>query len=85
MPPCTIGIDYGTNSVRAVVVNTRDGHELGSGVVDYPSGKHGILLDARDHHDGPSSTPAIISMGWNNRCGWHSRKQRGHPVLMRRR
>ena len=50
MPPCTIGIDYGTNSVRAVVVDTRDGHELGSGVVDYPSGKHGILLDTRDHH-----------------------------------
>ena len=50
MAPLTIGIDFGTNSVRALVVDTRDGRELGSAVVDYPSGKHGILLDPRDHH-----------------------------------
>ena len=50
MPPLTIGIDYGTNSVRAVVVDTRNGDEIGSGVVDYPSGKAGVLLDDRDHH-----------------------------------
>ena len=50
MAPLTIGIDYGTNSVRAVVVDTYDGREIGSAVVDYPSGKAGILLDARDHH-----------------------------------
>jgi L-ribulokinase len=48
--PYTIGIDYGTNSVRAIVVDTTNGREIGSAVVDYPSGKQGILLDPRDHN-----------------------------------
>ena len=46
----TIGIDYGTNSVRALVVRVRDGAEFGTGVVDYPSGHQGVLLDPKDHH-----------------------------------
>lgn len=46
----TLGIDYGTNSVRALIVRCRDGVEFGSGVADYPSGRSGILLDAKDHH-----------------------------------
>ena len=46
----TLGIDYGTNSVRALVVRCADGAELGSCVVNYPSGKQGVLLDAKDHH-----------------------------------
>jgi L-ribulokinase len=46
--PFTLGIDYGTNSVRALVVDVRDGRELGTAVVNYPSGKEGILLDPRD-------------------------------------
>src|SRR5882724_10857834 len=46
----TLGIDYGTNSVRALVVRCADGAELGSAVVNYPSGQQGVLLDARDHH-----------------------------------
>ena len=50
MAPLTIGVDYGTNSVRALVVDVASGRELGSAVVDYPGGKAGILLDARDHH-----------------------------------
>jgi L-ribulokinase len=48
--PYTLGVDYGTNSVRALVVDVRDGRELGAAVVNYPSGKEGILLDARDHN-----------------------------------
>src|SRR5438093_9712559 len=48
--PFTLGIDYGTNSVRAIVVDVSNGRELGSCVVDYPSGKHGVLLDPRDHN-----------------------------------
>ena len=48
--PYTIGIDYGSNQVRALVVDVADGREVGSGVVNYPSGQHGILLDPRDHH-----------------------------------
>ena len=46
----TLGIDYGTNSVRALVVRCRDGAEMGSAVVPYPSGREGVLLDPRDHN-----------------------------------
>ena len=46
----TLGIDYGSNSVRALVVRCRDGNEFGSAVFDYPSGEQGILLDDKDHH-----------------------------------
>lgn len=46
----TLGIDFGTNSVRAIVADCSTGRETGSCVVNYPSGKHGILLDPRDHH-----------------------------------
>ena len=48
--PYSIGIDFGTNSVRALVVDTADGREVGTAVVEYPSGQAGVLLDARDHH-----------------------------------
>lgn len=48
--PYTLGLDYGTNSARALVVDCRDGREIGTAVVDYPSGKQGILLNAADHH-----------------------------------
>jgi L-ribulokinase len=46
----TLGLDYGTNSVRCLIVRCADGAEISSAVVDYPSGKQGILLDAKDHH-----------------------------------
>ena len=44
----SIGVDYGTNSVRALVVDVDNGRELGTHVYNYPSGKAGILLDPRD-------------------------------------
>lgn len=43
-----LGVDYGTNSVRALVVDVRDGTEVGTGVFAYPSGEMGVLLDDRD-------------------------------------
>ena len=43
-----IGVDFGTNSVRALVVRASDGLEYGSCVVDYPSGAQGVLLDPKD-------------------------------------
>jgi L-ribulokinase len=46
----TIGVDYGTNSVRAVVVDTADGRVAGAEVFDYPSGEQGVLLDAKQPH-----------------------------------
>ena len=48
--PDTIGLDYGTNSARALVVDCSDGREIGTAVVDYPSGNQGILLKSSDHH-----------------------------------
>lgn len=46
----TIGMDYGTNSVRAIVVRSADGAEIGSCVFDYPSGDQGVVLDPADHN-----------------------------------
>jgi L-ribulokinase len=40
-----IGVDYGTNSVRALVVDTNTGDELATEVFDYQRGEAGILLD----------------------------------------
>ncbi len=46
----TIGLDYGTNSARALVVDCADGREIGTAVVGYASGQQGVLLDPGDHH-----------------------------------
>jgi L-ribulokinase len=48
--PCVLGIDYGTNSVRALIARCADGHEMGAAVFNYPSGDAGVLLDPRDHN-----------------------------------
>lgn len=45
-----IGLDYGTNSVRCVVVDTTDGRELGACVYEYETGEAGIILDLADHN-----------------------------------
>lgn len=47
---CTIGIDYGTNSVRAIVVGCADGRVRGTSVFDFPSGEQGVLLHPKDPH-----------------------------------
>jgi L-ribulokinase len=46
----TIGVDYGTNSVRAVVVDCTDGRVAATRVFEYPSGDHGVLLDPKQPH-----------------------------------
>ena len=46
----TIGLDYGTNSVRCVIVDIADGSEIGTAVYNYPTGQEGILLDKADHN-----------------------------------
>ncbi len=45
-----IGLDYGTNSVRCLIVDTRDGREVGTCVHGYESGQMGILLSKQDHN-----------------------------------
>jgi L-ribulokinase len=44
----SIGVDYGTNSVRALIIDVADGQEVAAGLYDYPSGDAGILLDPKD-------------------------------------
>ncbi len=41
----TIGIDYGTDSVRSVIVNTKNGKEVASHVFLYPQWKKGRFCD----------------------------------------
>ncbi|HWI56126.1 MAG TPA: ribulokinase, partial [Bacillota bacterium] len=53
-PKYTIGLDYGTNSVRALIVNVANGREVGSAVWGYAHGTAGVILDrdpnlARQH------------------------------------
>jgi L-ribulokinase len=46
----TIGVDFGTNSCRAIVVACADGQTIGTGVSDYHSGDHGVLTHPSDPH-----------------------------------
>jgi len=43
-----IGLDYGTNSCRSVIVDLSDGREVATHVFDYPTGEAGILPDPKD-------------------------------------
>ncbi len=49
-----LGLDYGTNSVRALIVDVRNGKEVGTAVWEYAHGDHGVILSrdpnlARQH------------------------------------
>ncbi|MGD0596961.1 MAG: ribulokinase [Sedimentisphaerales bacterium] len=46
----TLGLDYGTNSVRCVIVDIANGKEIGTAVYNYPTGQAGIILDKNDHN-----------------------------------
>jgi L-ribulokinase len=53
-PQYTIGLDYGTNSVRALIVNVTNGMEIASAVWEYAHGTRGVILSrdpnlARQH------------------------------------
>jgi len=50
----SLGLDYGSNSVRAIVVNVANGREVGEAVWNYQHGDNGIILSrdpnlARQH------------------------------------
>ena len=64
-PFYTIGVDYGTNSVRAIVVNCKNGQIISSSVFSYPHGENGIIVSddpnvsrqhPRDYIDGLENT-----------------------------
>ena len=44
----SLGLDFGTNSVRALLVDLRTGREVATAVAGYPSGTAGVILDRRD-------------------------------------
>ena len=43
-----IGLDFGTNSCRALLVDLNDGRELASSAFAYPSGEAGVIIDPAD-------------------------------------
>lgn len=49
MQKFVFGIDYGTDSVRAVLVNTHNGEELATSVFHYPRWKKGLYCNAAAH------------------------------------
>ena len=46
----TIGLDFGTNSVRCLIVDIADGTEVATSVYEYQTGQAGIILDEEDHN-----------------------------------
>ncbi len=50
MASYSIGLDFGTNSVRAVIVNTADGSETATEVWEYKHGDSGVILDTTDNN-----------------------------------
>ncbi len=45
-----LGLDFGTNSVRALLVDAENGNELATSIFDYEAGQDGIILDADNPH-----------------------------------
>lgn len=48
MSKYAIGLDFGTNSCRSLIVDLSNGNELVSHVFSYPSGEAGIITDSSD-------------------------------------
>ncbi len=46
----SLGLDFGTNSVRCVIVNLESGEVIGESVCNYPSGIDGVIVDEKDPH-----------------------------------
>ncbi|MBN2375108.1 MAG: ribulokinase [Sedimentisphaerales bacterium] len=46
----SIGLDYGTNSVRCLIVDVETGQELATSVFEFETGQAGIVLDPADHN-----------------------------------
>src|SRR5688572_20274681 len=63
-----IGVGYGTNSVRALLVDSSSGKEIGACVFEYRSGDLGILLDVADAN-WARQTPADYIEGFYQSVG----------------
>ena len=47
-PHYALGLDYGTNTVRALLVRTDNGSETATAVYNYPHGTDGVVTSAKD-------------------------------------
>ncbi len=45
-----VGLDYGTSSVRAVIIDVENGQELSHHVFPYPHGKEGVVISKDDNN-----------------------------------
>ena len=48
MKSYAIGLDYGTNSCRSLIIDLADGRELAEHVFPYPHGEMGVVIDPKD-------------------------------------
>lgn len=48
MSSYSLGLDYGTGSVRGLLVDVQTGEEIATSVFAYPHGKAGVIVDERD-------------------------------------
>lgn len=48
MSKYAIGLDFGTNSCRSLIVDVSNGNEISSHVFPYPSGDAGVIVDKND-------------------------------------
>jgi len=46
----SIGLDFGTNSVRALIVDVQNGAEIATNVWNYQNGEDGVVIDSKDPH-----------------------------------
>ena len=50
MKKYAVGVDFGTNSVRALIVDVANGEEVATSIYAYETGQEGIILDPADPH-----------------------------------
>ena len=67
MTKFSMGLDFGSNSVRALIISLADGKEFGSGVCTYPGGDSGVDAGAR----WPSGTTDVRNI---RHCGTTTRR-----------
>ncbi len=73
-----IGVDFGTNSVRAIVIDVADGSELAAHVSEYSSGEAGVLLSPKDPNLARQNPADYIE-------GFHSSVKRAVAAAKRKR